>query len=88
MDINIVNPINQFESEFIYFYYFKSLKDDTFINKSLNESMEVQLEDTDLCENVMNGLNSNHYDYGRYSPHLENLSYHFHSLLKNDYESY
>ncbi|KAL2338697.1 hypothetical protein Fmac_013143 [Flemingia macrophylla] len=83
MDTNLVVPLGPNKCQVIFDYYLEhSLKDDTgFIEKSLQDSEEVQIEDIVLCEGVQKGLQSPAYSVGRYAPTVEQAMHHFHCLL-------
>ncbi|XP_021751166.1 choline monooxygenase, chloroplastic-like isoform X2 [Chenopodium quinoa] len=83
MDTNLVVPLGPRKCQVVFDYFLDaSLKDDNvFIEKSLKDSEEVQIEDIMLCEGVQRGLESPAYNTGRYAPTLEKLMHHFHCLL-------
>ncbi|XP_057545440.1 choline monooxygenase, chloroplastic-like isoform X3 [Amaranthus tricolor] len=55
--------------------------DKAFIQRSLNDSEAVQIEDIMLCEGVQRGLESPAYETGRYAPTFEKPMHQFHCLL-------
>ncbi|KAJ4709206.1 Choline monooxygenase [Melia azedarach] len=83
MDTNLVLPLGPRKCKVVFDYFLDdSLKDDkAFIEKSLEDSEKVQMEDIILCEGVQKGLQSPAYYSGRYAPTVEHAMYHFHSLL-------
>ncbi|XP_030456390.2 choline monooxygenase, chloroplastic isoform X2 [Syzygium oleosum] len=83
MDTNLVVPLGPRKCRVIFDYFLKdSLKDDKiFVERSLQDSERVQMEDIVLCEGVQKGLESPAYCRGRYAPTVENAMYHFHGLL-------
>ncbi|KAL6191794.1 hypothetical protein ACLB2K_038183 [Fragaria x ananassa] len=83
MDTNLVIPLGPRKCQVIFDYFLEaSVKDDRdYIERSLNESEKVQMEDIVLCEGVQRGLESPAYNIGRYAPTVENAMYHFHCLL-------
>ncbi|XP_031253591.1 choline monooxygenase, chloroplastic isoform X1 [Pistacia vera] len=83
MDTNLVIPLGPRKCKVVFDYFIEpSLKDDkAFIEKSLEDSERVQMEDITLCEGVQRGLESPTYCSGRYAPFIETAMYHFHSLL-------
>ncbi|CAA7407409.1 unnamed protein product [Spirodela intermedia] len=83
MDTNLVVPEGARRCRVIFDYFLDAaLKDDdAFIEKSLEESETVQMEDVDLCEGVQKGLESPAYCSGRYAPGVEQAMHHFHCLL-------
>ncbi|KAG4932375.1 hypothetical protein AAZX31_17G056100 [Glycine max] len=83
MDTNLVVPLGPNKCQVIFDYYLEhSLKDDKdFIEKSLQDSEKVQIEDIVLCEGVQKGLQSPAYRVGRYAPTVEQAMHHFHCLL-------
>ena len=52
-----------------------------FIEESLRIAEQVQEEDREICEAVQRGLQSSHYDVGRYSVRRENGDHQFHQML-------
>ncbi|KAI3416719.1 Choline monooxygenase [Psidium guajava] len=83
MDTNLVLPLGPRKCRVIFDYFLKdSLQDDKiFIERSLQDSEGVQMEDIVLCEGVQKGLESPAYRSGRYAPMVENAMHHFHGLL-------
>ncbi|KNA05499.1 hypothetical protein SOVF_189800, partial [Spinacia oleracea] len=83
MDTNLVIPLGPRKCQVVFDYFLDaSLKDDkAFIERSLKDSEEVQIEDIMLCEGVQRGLESPAYNTGRYAPTLEKPMHHFHCLL-------
>jgi choline monooxygenase len=86
LDINVVYPISPTECiiKFEWFIKKELISNDEFINKCLESSELVQIEDIILCENVMKGVLSDAYDKGRYVPSKETPLYQFHLDLLND----
>lgn len=86
MDTNLVVPLGPRKCQVVFDYFLDaSLKDDMgFIERSLKDSEEVQIEDIMLCEGVQRGLESPAYKTGRYAPALEKPMHHFHCLLYNN----
>ncbi|TVU07759.1 hypothetical protein EJB05_41128, partial [Eragrostis curvula] len=83
MDTNLAVPLDSTRCKVVFDYFLdKSLLDDhNFIEKSLKDSEQVQLEDIALCEGVQRGLESPAYSVGRYAPSVEMAMHHFHCLL-------
>ncbi|KAG9456165.1 hypothetical protein H6P81_000673 [Aristolochia fimbriata] len=83
LDTNLVLPLTHRKCLVTFDYFLEdSLKDDEdFIERSLEESERVQIEDIALCEGVQKGLESPAYCTGRYAPTVEKAMHHFHSLL-------
>ncbi|KAF7153245.1 hypothetical protein RHSIM_Rhsim01G0114400 [Rhododendron simsii] len=83
MDTNLVLPLGPRKCQVIFDYFLDaSLKDDkAFIERSLEESERVQMEDIVLSESVQKGLESPVYSTGRYAPSVEKAMHHFHCLL-------
>ncbi|KAK2358713.1 choline monooxygenase, chloroplastic [Trifolium repens] len=83
MDTNLVLPLGHNKCQVIFDYYLEpSLQvDRDFIEKSLQDSEKVQIEDIVLCEGVQKGLQSPAYSVGRYAPKVEQAMHHFHRLL-------
>ncbi|KAG8074761.1 hypothetical protein GUJ93_ZPchr0006g44611 [Zizania palustris] len=83
MDTNLAIPLDAARCKVIFDYFLdKSLLDDqNFIDRSLKDSEQVQMEDIALCEGVQQGLESPVYGVGRYAPSVEMAMHHFHCLL-------
>ncbi|KAJ8461366.1 hypothetical protein OPV22_034292 [Ensete ventricosum] len=83
MDTNLVVPVTTTKCHVIFDYFLDvSLLDDkVFIERSLEESERVQIEDIILCEGVQRGLESPAYCSGRYAPTVEMAMHHFHCRL-------
>ncbi|KAL7168508.1 hypothetical protein ACSBR2_038860 [Camellia fascicularis] len=86
MDTNLVLPIGSRKCQVIFDYFLDaSLKEDkAFIDRSLEDSERVQMEDIILCEGVQRGLESPAYCSGRYAPSVEKAMHHFHCLLHHN----
>ncbi|CAM8936067.1 unnamed protein product [Rhodiola kirilowii] len=86
MDTNLVLPLGHKKCRVVFDYFLEaSLADDTsFIERSLNESETVQMEDITLSEGVQRGLESPAFCRGRYAPTVEKAMHHFHCLLHHD----
>ncbi|TKW22887.1 hypothetical protein SEVIR_4G257300v4 [Setaria viridis] len=83
MDTNLAVPLGSTKCKVVFDYFLdKSLLDDqNFIERSLKDSEQVQMEDIALCEGVQRGLESPAYGVGRYAPSVEMAMHHFHCLL-------
>ncbi|URE15215.1 choline monooxygenase [Musa troglodytarum] len=83
MDTNLVVPVTTTKCQVIFDYFLDvSLVDDkVFMERSLEESERVQMEDIVLCEGVQRGLESPAYCSGRYAPTVEMAMHHFHCRL-------
>ncbi|GAV59711.1 Rieske domain-containing protein/Ring_hydroxyl_A domain-containing protein [Cephalotus follicularis] len=86
MDTNLVIPLGPRKCRVVFDYFLEgSLKDDqAFVERCLEDSERVQVEDIELCEGVQRGLESPAYDRGRYAPTIEKAMHHFHCLLHNN----
>ncbi|CAM8883954.1 unnamed protein product [Rhodiola kirilowii] len=86
MDTNLVLPLGHKKCRVVFDYFLEaSLADDkSFIERSLNESETVQMEDITLSEGVQRGLESPAFCRGRYAPTVEKAMHHFHCLLHHD----
>ncbi|KAG0482123.1 hypothetical protein HPP92_010207 [Vanilla planifolia] len=82
MDTNLALPLGPNKCLVIFDYFLdSSLKNDKdFIDRSLEESERVQIEDIELCEGVQKGLESPAFCCGRYAPSVEMAMHHFHRL--------
>lgn len=81
LDINLVLPLSPSRCVVIFDYFFSSDCDEKFIQKALESSHQVQLEDVGICESVQRGLSSLGYDKGRYAPRIEQGELHFAKML-------
>ncbi|XP_072978603.1 choline monooxygenase, chloroplastic isoform X1 [Typha angustifolia] len=83
MDTNLVVPLGSTKCKVIFDYFLDAslVDDNVFVEKSLEESERVQIEDIALCEGVQRGLESPAYCSGRYAPTVEKAMHHFHCLL-------
>ncbi|XP_072981961.1 choline monooxygenase, chloroplastic isoform X3 [Typha latifolia] len=83
MDTNLVVPLCSTKCQVIFDYFLDAslVDDNVFVEKSLEESERVQIEDIALCEGVQRGLESPAYCSGRYAPSVEKAMHHFHCLL-------
>nr|ADE60257.1 choline monooxygenase [Hordeum vulgare subsp. vulgare] len=83
VDTNLAVPLDGTRCKVVFDYFLdESLLDDQdFINRSLKDSEQVQIEDIALCEGVQRGLASPAYGVGRYAPSVEMAMRHFHCLL-------
>ncbi|KAK9697204.1 hypothetical protein RND81_08G021100 [Saponaria officinalis] len=83
LDTNLVVPLGPRKCKVVFDYFLDgSLADDkAFIDRSLKDSEQVQMEDIILCEGVQRGLESPAFKYGRYAPTVEQAMHHFHCLL-------
>ncbi|KAL8151667.1 hypothetical protein V2J09_021475 [Rumex salicifolius] len=86
MDTNLVVPLGPRKCKVVFDYFLDaSLKDDKdFIENSLKDSEQVQMEDIVLCENVQRGIESPAYHHGRYAANVEEAMHHFHCLLHHN----
>lgn len=81
LDINLVLPKGPSRCTVIFDYFFSPDCSEEFIQKSLESSHQVQLEDVEICESVQRGLSSKGYDKGRYAPRVEQGELHFAKML-------
>ncbi|XP_022135574.1 choline monooxygenase, chloroplastic isoform X2 [Momordica charantia] len=83
MDTNLVLPLGPRKCLVVFDYFLEApfKNDNSFIQKSLEDSERVQNEDIILCEGVQRGLESPAYKFGRYAPSVENAMHHFHRRL-------
>lgn len=84
LDTNWVIPTGPEQCETIFEYFFAPECDEEFVERSLQASHQVQLEDILICESVQRGLRSRGYDKGRYAPTLEGGEFAFHNWLARD----
>jgi choline monooxygenase len=81
---NLIVPISATRTLTIFEWYFMSPKRAEIaaeIERVVEFSDEVQLEDIAICESVQRGLASRFYCNGRYSVKRENGLHHFHGLM-------
>ncbi|CAL4966609.1 unnamed protein product [Urochloa decumbens] len=83
MDTNLAVPLGSTKCKVVFDYFLDTslLDDKNFIERSLKDSEQVQIEDITLCEGVQRGLESPAYSIGRYAPSVEMAMHHFHCLL-------
>ncbi|XP_068647576.1 choline monooxygenase, chloroplastic-like [Aristolochia californica] len=83
LETNLVVPLSHRKCVVVFDYFLEaSLKDDkSFIQRSLEESHKIQIEDMALCEAVQKGMESPAYCSGRYVPAVEEAVHRFHSWL-------
>ncbi|KAL6331792.1 hypothetical protein AAG906_020134 [Vitis piasezkii] len=79
MDTNLVLPLGPRTCKVVFDFFLED--DKAFIERSLEDSERVQMEDIILCEGVQRGLESPAYSSGRYAPTVEMAMHHFHCLL-------
>ncbi|HIA02352.1 MAG TPA: aromatic ring-hydroxylating dioxygenase subunit alpha [Myxococcales bacterium] len=86
MDTNIVLPLSNEKCRVIFDWYFAAPQchDLAFVEKSLGESHQVEMEDEGICASVQRGLLSANYERGRYAPQVEHAKHHFHKRLHAD----
>ncbi len=82
MDTNWVVPLGVSRTRVVFDYYFDAshAADAEFVERSLQASHTVQVEDTAVCESVQRGLASGRYQQGRYAA-AEAPMFAFHRLL-------
>jgi choline monooxygenase len=81
---NLIVPLGPDRTLTIFEWYFRNPELDDVrekLNRSVEFSDEIQIEDIKICEAVQRGLRSRSYDAGRYSVKRENGVHHFHGLL-------
>ncbi|XP_062234250.1 choline monooxygenase, chloroplastic isoform X2 [Phragmites australis] len=83
MDTNLAVPLDSTRCKVVFDYFLDEsmLDDQNFIEGSLKDSEQIQMEDIALCEGVQRGLESPAYGVGRYAPSVEMAMHHFHCLL-------
>lgn len=84
LDTNWVIPLGPERCETVFEYFFDVECEPEFIERSLEASHRVQLEDIEICESVQRGLRSRGYEAGRYAPALEIGEFAFHQWLARD----
>lgn len=81
---NLIVPLGPRRTLTIFEWFFRDADSDDMqenINRIVEFSDEIQIEDIRICEAVQQGLCSRFYDRGRYSVKRENGVHHFHGLL-------
>jgi choline monooxygenase len=88
LQVNTVCPTEAGRCRVAFDYYYDDVESSealASIEKDIEFSDKVQLEDVEICERVQLGLQSGGYDRGRFSPEAEQGVYHFQCLLKERY---
>ncbi|KAG9456168.1 hypothetical protein H6P81_000676 [Aristolochia fimbriata] len=85
LETNLVLPVSPGKCVVVFDYFLEAsrLKEKGFVDRSLEESHKIQVEDIEVCEAVQKGLESPAYRRGRYAPAAEEALYRFHSSLHN-----
>lgn len=79
LSVNVVNPISKNKTKVSFLTY---IYDETKYVSGADALMDkVEREDEYVVESVQKGLNSGHYQTGRFSPKREEGVHHFHRLL-------
>lgn len=81
---NLIVPLSADRTKVIFEWYFRDPEDSATqaqIKETVDFSVEIQDEDTNICTAVQRGLRSRTYTQGRYSVKRENGVHHFHGLL-------
>lgn len=84
LDTNTVWPEGPDACRVVFDYYFAEVATDSarsYIERSMDVTHQIQLEDIGICEEVHQGLKSRSFDTGRFSVKREAAGYHFHQLL-------
>ncbi len=84
LDANQVVPLGPGRCEVRYEFFASPEVDDAAFASSMDQSAQVQREDTSICESVQRGLASSGYECGRYAPRLEIGEHLFHRFLHRD----
>ena len=84
LDVNLVVPLGVGRCEVRYEFFAEPGVGEGFLANSMEQSAQVQREDTAICESVQRGLASTGYESGRYAPRLEIGEHLFHRLLHRD----
>jgi choline monooxygenase len=80
MSINVIKPINAFRT-ITFFEWFAKGEPKIPIEKTMEFSHEIQVEDVTICEAVQKRLGSRGYPGGRFNPRRENGVHHFQGLV-------
>lgn len=87
---NVVCPVTPNTCEVHFDYYYEDITSEEAQKRAEEDvaySDRVQKEDSEICERVQKGLESQAYDKGRFSVECENGVYHFQCLLKRAYRT-
>ncbi len=81
LSLNIVKPValDKTKVSFLVFIYNES----KYNHGAGSDLDKVEMEDEEVVQNVQKGIRSRFYAHGRYAPHREQGTHHFHSLLSN-----
>jgi len=81
---NLILPLGPERTQTVFEWYVRDPgrpETQAALDRIIEFSDEIQIEDIRLCETVQRGLRSRTYSTGRYSVRRENGVHHFHSLL-------
>lgn len=78
LSLNVVEPLNHKQTRVRFRTY---VFEGTAFAREKNSIDETELEDEAVVESVQQGIQSDFYDRGRYSPNMEQGVHHFHRLL-------
>ena len=88
LDCNWVLPLSSDRCLVIFDYFYEGVCPPEEKESAMAASLQVQLEDREICKRVWSGLHSGVYDQGVYSAHFEAPMHQFHRLLFQDYCSW
>lgn len=85
LDLNRVEPLGPARTRVVFDWWFEpgAADDEPFVERCLERSERIQLEDVDICARVQRGLGSPGYETGPYAAR-ELAEHHFHRLLFAD----
>ena len=85
MDTNRVLPLGVDRCQVVFDYFYEGSCPGKEKRAAMAASLQVQLEDNEICNMVRAGLHSGAYDQSVYASRYEAPMYQFHRVLYQDY---
>lgn len=83
LNLELMNPVSENETELHYYYFFEKDAPKEFIENTMATSLEVTEEDIKICETVQKNLEAGLYTVGKLSPKHEQGVAYFQSLVRD-----
>ncbi|MHC5065877.1 MAG: SRPBCC family protein [Planctomycetota bacterium] len=87
MDTNLVQPVDERSCRVIFDYFYAGELGDVEKSEALEQSAQVQAEDTEIVLRVQEGLESGVYS-GLYASRFETSMHQFHRMLASDFRAF